>query len=692
MDAAALDRYRLEGVARSLNFDGNEYTERCLRPVRVGSKLPSLVDRYALDQRHLDVADHELFGWITQVVDLWRRQAAQGVSTIAAVCAQLLAADEEMRDTTDYREAEWWRKQIRAARYPPASSTAPPTGDAPVDEPRRASSAESGPVAKPVPVPKPSVTSSRVSPPGQPVPVTGYRQSPLPVREVTTEQRDDRVIVRWQVPPGASSAVRFMVERLAGPGVEGLRWFTSGTVVEDPEPPAGRPLVYQVVTQEPSHGTQSKGMEAGVVFTPPVSGLVARQVSSGGVTGRWRSHADIRETRVWRTLAESGADPAAGTPVPSQADRFHDRDAPPGRHVYTVVPIYQDPDNGITYRGEYSSVEVEVFDLPPLPRVEVPEDQRHGTPEIVLRWDQMPSGASLMLRRAVAEPAGAAGDALALEDACRIGDPVAGGEALNGTTACVALPTGHWLLIPFSVAGNFAVRGHSIPVAVVPPVENAEAVRNGANVLVSWGWPEGMRLARVVWRTGDVELVREVTISEFRRLGGVAFQTSGTAEAQVSGLVRSGAEEMISAPVTARVTAQTPMLIFHVHRVWPWQLRHTRPSGKPGSGDDPYRPHGPRWWCARRRIVITADLPCTGLRVEIYVRTPTGHAGSEIPVCALDDLELEPRRPHEVTLTLPDLSTLDHPRYLGCRAATMSGPVRVNEFASTGREIRPCFR
>ena len=114
---------RLEGVARSLIFDGNEYAERCLRPVRVGSVLPSLVDRYALDQRHLDMPDHELFGWIDQVVALWHRQADRGVVTIASVCAQLLAADEDLRATPGYREAEWWRDLIRGAR--PAAADLP---------------------------------------------------------------------------------------------------------------------------------------------------------------------------------------------------------------------------------------------------------------------------------------------------------------------------------------------------------------------------------------------------------------------------------------------------------------------------------------------------------------------------------------------------------------------------------------
>jgi hypothetical protein len=680
----------------SLVFDGNKYTER-LRQVRLGSALPSLVERYALDQRHLNVSDGELFGWIEQVVGLWHRQADHGVATIVDVCAQLLADDEKLRRTRGYQDAEWWRDLVREA-WPAASDPPARPGAAdPAAKPPGLADAEPRPATGPIPAPRSPAPPSpprppryggrpipdRRSPRGQPTAGAESRQPPAPpALHVTTDQRGDRVIVRWQVPPDASATVEFEVERLAGPGIEGRRWRTARTAVEDLEPPTGRPLTYQVVTQDPDYDGPSKGIHADVVFTPPVTGLVARQVSNGGVTGRWRARADVWETQVWRTPAGTSADPADGAPIPSQADRFHDRGAPPGRHVYSVVPIYQDPESRRAYPGEYSSVEVEVFDRPPQPRADVDGGQQHGASDVVLRWDQLPPGASLLLRRAAAEPAGAAGESLTLEDACSIGEPVADGEALTGTTGCVTLPAGRWLLVPFSVAGNLAVRGRSITVVVVPPVSNPEAVRTGPKVLVSWEWPEGLGLARVVWRTGGAEVVREVTISEFRRLGAVAFSGSDAAEAQISGVVRSGTDVLTSAPVTAPVTAQTPTLTFHVQRVWPWQLRRTRP----------YRLHGPRWWCARRRIVIMADLPCAVLRLEMYARSPAGGANSEKAVCAIDDLELGPGRPHEVSLDLPDLSAMDRPRYLACRAETLSGPIRVDEFASTGREIRPCFR
>jgi hypothetical protein len=685
---AALDLCRLEGVAGSLIFDGNDYTERCLRQVRVGSQLPSLVDRYALDQRHLTVPDEELFGWIEQVVALWRRQAGQGVVMIADVCAQLLAADEDMRAEPDYRDAEWWRDLIRetqpAAADPPARPGRAGRAAAPVRPDHAAPQPGTSPPAAPSP---PRRRREAVPIQDQPVPVgqpdagAESRVPPPPVLNVTAEPRDDRVVVRWQAPPDASNAVKFVVERLTGPGVEGFRWRTSGAVVEDREPPAGRSLVYEVVVHDPD-GAQSTGTRAGAVFAPPVTGLVARQVSNGGVTGRWRTRENVRETQVWRTPAGSPADPADGASVPSQRDTFHDHGAPPGRHVYSVVPVYQDPETRATYRGRYTSVEVEVVGRPPLPRVDVAEGPQHGGSDVVLRWDQLPADVSLLLRRAAAEPAGAARDALTLEEAGRIGEPVAAWEALSGTSARVTVPAGQWSLIPFSVAGNLAVRGRSVLVVVVPRVKNPEAVRNGSTVLVSWEWPEGLRLARVTWRTGDAELVRDVTLNEFRRLGGVAFEGSEAAEAQISGVVRSGTDELISAPVMVRIPAQTPTLTFHVRHVRPWGVRRTGPS----------RPHGPRWWRARRQIVVTTDLPCAGLRLEIYVRTPTVGPDTEEPVCAVDGLELRPGHPYEVTVSLPDLSAMDRPRYLACRATTLSGPVRVNEFASTGREIPLCFR
>src|SRR6202012_5749955 len=81
----------------------------------LGQELPSLVDRYDLDRRHLDVPDEELIGWVSEGVLLWGRQQKAGVPTIAVACEQLIAADKKLRGQPGYSDAEWWREQVRGA-------------------------------------------------------------------------------------------------------------------------------------------------------------------------------------------------------------------------------------------------------------------------------------------------------------------------------------------------------------------------------------------------------------------------------------------------------------------------------------------------------------------------------------------------------------------------------------------------
>ena len=645
----------------SLDFDGNDYINRILRPFPEDGELPPPAERYALDQRHLDMADGDLIGWIDQVVGLWRRQSG-GVPRIAEVSERFLAADEELRGTIPYQDPQWWRDQIGAETTRGSGDDASDWETEPADPPPA-----SGPPVSAV------TDGAGSSPPPTAAPQPGKAPPPT---EVTADQVDDRVVVRWPAPPNAPD-IRFTVERMARPGVEPRRWTTSGNTIEDNEPPAGQPLLYRIRIHLADSDVQPPRMQTAAVFTPPVAGLVASQVSDGGVMGRWRTRANLHETQVWRTPAGSSADPADAALVPSRLDGFHDRHPPPGLHTYSVVPIYRDPETGMTYRGEYRSIDVPVVDRPPPPRLERDHARQEGISAVALRWDPLPPGVSLLLRQAATDPAGAAGDSLTLEEARNVGKRVADGQALGGTTAEVALPAGDWIIIPFAVAGNLAVRGHAVTVDVVPAVTLPEAIRNGPDVHVNWDWPEGLTMARVVCRAGGVDRPREVTLHEFRRHGRVTFQVRDAAEVQIYGLVRRGAELLVSAPATARAPAQTPTLTYRVYRVRPWQVSRTRP----------YRVDGPRRSSATRRVVLTVDLPCTGLTVELFANTPDGDRDSEVALTEIKNLELGPGRSHEMMLTLPDLSAMDRPRYMYGRAETMSGPVVVNDVHSEGREL-----
>jgi predicted amidohydrolase len=659
---AALDLYRPTEAVPLIVFDRNDYIEQVLRQQRAGTPLPPVGIRYALDERHRDVPDFALRDWVKQVVALWERQADQGIRNVAEACELFLTADRDLRGDPSYDDPRWWRGQIGGGGDP--GSDKPPAADA-------------SPAAGPPPV-------TDASPAAGPA-HTGSPESSGPAGTAIADARDDRVVIRWQVPPGTPADVTVTIERLAGQGAKGVQWTPRGNPAEDRQPPAGRPLEYVIRIQPADPQSKPAELRASTVFAPPVTDPAAEQTADGDVRGRWRPAPGLWGTRVWRRPAHLPADTSDGVPVSSDLDGFRDPGPPAGRHVYSIVPVYREPESETTHDGRAEAVEVPVVDIPPVPQLAV--EEAHDAAAVALRWQELPPGVTLLLCRAAAEPPSAAGDVLTVKQARATGQRVSGRDGFTGTTESVSLPGGRWVLIPFATAGNLAVRGNAVVVDAVPAVTQAEAARNGRDIMVRWVWPDGMRMARVVWRADGAETVREVTLHDYLRLGGVPFTASGMAEAQISGIFRSGTDVLVSAPVVAQALPQKPTLTYHVHSVWPWQVRRTRQHQV-----RPYRRHDPRWWCAARRLILAADLPCTGLTVEFSVRAATGRQDSKIHVVTLHDVAVGPDRPYEVILELPDLSTLSRPCFLSCTATTTTGSIRVDDFSSTGREIRPCFR
>jgi predicted amidohydrolase len=677
---AALDLYRPTGTMRPIVFDRIDYVERVLRQQQDGAPLPPLKTRYALDERHRYMPDSALINWVGQVVTLWVRQADQGIRNVAEVCRLFLAADKDLRDDPSYADPGWWREQIGGERD--SGSDPPPPSTTVADVPPMTSAQSASGVRPTAEARQPPQMTERGHLDFQRGTLEHAEpsESSMPAGTATAEPRDDRVVIRWRLPSSTSADVTVTVERLADQSGRRLQWTPRGNSAEDRQPPAGRLLEYLIRIQPADPQAEWAEMRASTVFVPPVADPAAEQTSDGDVRGRWRATPDLWTTRVWRRPARLPANVSDRAPVSSDRHGFHDSRPPVGRHVYSIVPVYRDPDSGMTYEGRPEIVDVTVVNRPPVPRLAV--DAAPDASAVALRWQELPPGVTMLLRRAAAEPPGTEGGALTLEQAWATGQPVSSRDGLTGTTASVGLPGGRWVLIPFAVAGNLAVRGRAVVVDAVPAVTQAEAVRNGRDVLVSWIWPEGMRMAKVVWRADGAETVREVTLHDYQQLGGVRFTDSRAAEARISGIFRSGADVLVSAPVVAQAPAQRPTLTYHVHRLWPWQVHRVRP----------YRLHGPRWWCAARRLILTADLPSTGLTVEVYVRATTGRPDNEIHVRTVHDVEVGPGRLYEMILELPDLSAPSRPYYLSCRAKTKTGPIRVDDFSSTGREIRPCFR
>src|SRR5262249_7257772 len=156
---------------------------------------------------------------------------------------------------------------------------------------------------------------------------------------------DERVILRWQEPPDALSDVKFTIERLSSTGARQFVAATAGTTIEDPEPPGGR-VTYRVLAEHAASGARSDAKTISVVFTPPVTDLVAGQARDGRVVGHWRMHHDVWSADVWRTPHGLPTDQASGTAIQTTRARpaHFDDPPPPGRYIYSVVPMYRDTD------------------------------------------------------------------------------------------------------------------------------------------------------------------------------------------------------------------------------------------------------------------------------------------------------------------------------------------------------------
>jgi len=633
-------------------FDPNTYLEQIVEAFRRTSDngLPPLIDRYALDGRFIHATDAEIRDRINEVANLWQRQAK--MSTRAGIiCRTLLAADNELRRTPGYQNPQWWRDQIAVAQ--PTDSR----GEGPAEPPVHAATGDArGSAVEPGQQSEAKVSDAAAEPP----PVVLPRPTGL-----QAEVMDDRVMVRWNEPTGIPTGVTFVVQRSVGTQIRQLRASQSNLSVEDRDPPAGRPLIYRVIASHADTGLRSVSQPLKVVFSPPVLKLSVRQARDGGVVGQWSAHQDLWRARAWRSNGDSSATASDSSELETRHEGFEDSQPPLGLQLYSVIPLYRDPDSGEIHQGPKTAVKVAVLEAPPLPVLVLDGGGQLESSTISVRWGELPAFTTLMLRRTADEPPGAPGNLLMAEEVDEIGELVASG--LTGTTAIVSLPPGRWVLIPFAIAGDRAVRGGSKSIDVVPPMTSPEVLRVGPDVKVSWVWPAGMRLARLIWHAEGTDWSREITHNEYQRQGGVAFSRREAATVEIRGIVRSGSEVLMSAPATVKAPAQLPTVTFHAYKVR--QLFGFRQSRN------------------RRRMVIVADLPCTCSRLDIYVHAPDASRERDVVVKVMEVVDLGPDSPCDVTIHIPSAKQIERPCYISCRAESAHGVIRVDNFASRGREI-----
>lgn len=153
------------------------------------------------------------------------------------------------------------------------------------------------------------------------------------------------------------------------------------------------------------------------------------------------------------------------------------------------------------------------------------------TPQGVrISFDPPPAGTVTVLR-CDERPALASGQQLEVGDLAALGTavPADTGGALDPDPQ----PGNRWY-VPVTVAATIAVAGEPHRCLALPGVSNVRAVDDGAEVRVTWAWPETLRAAIVVWRSDrqpagpeDPEAERRVfRRSEYRDHGGFAIDSA----------------------------------------------------------------------------------------------------------------------------------------------------------------------
>lgn len=381
-----------------------------------------------------------------------------------------------------------------------------------------------------------------------------------------------------------------------------------GGTCADTRAPVARPLNYAVFAVGDGRPS-SRPAVVQVTALPPVSGLAA-DVSQAAVSLRWSAHPDA-EVLVIRTgpgdapvrLTGSGCQ-VSGLPE-GQPQRFE------------VTAVYRGPDG-----TELRSVP-EYLTVTPRPQARPVSTLRaapvgaDGAIRVLVTWVPVDNSEVKIVRaeREVTHPFGAIVSAEQMK--------TVGAEVTGTVTARVKdagfeteLPPGVHRLVPFSIGGTGIVVGKVTTVAVTDPVRHLTVTPFADYATVSWEWPSSAQVAEVSWSVDGEADVRHVDRGQYRSAGGFRVPLGkGPCRLEVRAVITVAGKSFTSPPVSAEISQVVNAQIRY-------QVSNTGPSVGPLGG-------------RKKRVVFTADQPCSGVRVVMIAR-----GGPAMPLSVSDGVPI----------------------------------------------------
>jgi hypothetical protein len=463
------------------------------------------------------------------------------------------------------------------------------------------------------------------------------RIPPQPVLDLTAQPDGVGVRVSWRAPASHADGMRYRLVRREGrtpaDATDGATVTEdTATVAADRKAPAARTIGYAVFASGDG-ATWSRPAGTTIEVLPPVHNVRLTD-ERGSVEGRWQVHPEAVAVEVRR-----------GTAGPEVAviGRTSFRDDPIGGadQRYSLTAVYSRAD-GAHVRSAPLLVRTTTHGrVQPVSALRLVAVAETGSPRVAISWRQV-AETEVVVRRSAQPSPWEFGSVVPVAELSRYGEEVTGfaedSADANGEwrTLTVAAPSGRFWYVPFTIPpGGDAVSGHGDVLGVAPPVSDLRHQRLGADLVLSWRWPESVGTAEVAWTSPTDSGRHELTRQQYQDAGGYRTRCgAGTVDVVVRTIVRADGGDCFSPSVTVTVDERPPTVTYSVE-----QTRRPLVGG------------------GTVRVRLTADRPvpaCTVLLVVapgvVMPRRP-----DDGQVLLRSTEELRPGVPVELTAELPRL-------------------------------------
>jgi hypothetical protein len=476
--------------------------------------------------------------------------------------------------------------------------------------------------------------------------------APPPPAHVLATHQGDTVRVEWQPAPTQAGEVRYCAVRSSGraagsPSAGLMVAETAGLSAADRAPPNGVRLYYTVFATRGADAWSAGTSAAEVLRLPEVTDF-RLEAQPDAIAGSWRVAPGSTDVIVTRA---EGSPPgsAGGHQVPAGLAGFHDTGLQRGtRYYYRACAVYVN-DAGERWQTPgvvgWATPETPLDTVPELHAELLPADD----PGIVLAWRAVEAG-TVRIYRSNGPPSLPTGTSIGLDELTRFGHPVPG-RVVSGADGKSSLRTrvfnGRSCFTALTLGAERAMIGASTTVAVMSPVSEPRARRDGEHVWLRWTWAEDCHLCRVEWSAGPDRSPAapplECGRQRFYDDGGFGIAVGpDPVTVSIRSVYRDAAGEILSAPAGVTVPGRDVMVRYAFQRkTWrtPWR---------------------------RDRLVLRADRECRLPSLTVVRKTgrimPL-HPEQGEPVFSLPSAQLAPGR--TLSVRIPDLGRHE-PGQLAC--------------------------